>query len=250
MDKPKPEKNKPFDYLNEVQAAQKQENPNVSNLVTTLRTDMVPASNVQPAKESPLQRDNLRVAVGILLGLVIVVMILFSLVGPGRPILEQNLALLAHKFATPTLTFTATISPSPLPPTQTPVIPTKTPEPSATPTRQPTKTPVVNFYISPTAVIHTPTSTIPACREATSITIADVGQTICVKGIVIDTIINPTDFMVIFSNKRGAFYWVSYDMVWSKAEINACYQITGKIEQIGTSPMLVFNYGNMPEACP
>jgi len=257
MARPKPEETKPFDYIREVKAAQKHEKPSLSNLGTALRSDMVPASNVQPARESILPRDKLRAAVGILLGIVIVVFILFIVIGPGRPILEHNLAILAHQ-TTPTHTSTPTFSP----PTTIPSRPTKTYDPS--PTIYSTKTQVVKIITShtpippsPTAFLPSPTrisptlsSTEPGCRDVLSITLEDVGQKLCVKGTVIETITNPMDFMVIFSNKPGAFYWVTYDLVWSKGELDTCYQITGKIDRIGNSPILIFDYSNLPEVCP
>jgi len=256
MARSKQDNGKPRDYFSEVSAAKKPEKSNVPNPITALRSDMVPASNVQPARESVLRRNIIRDIVGILLGLVIISFILFMVIGPGRPILESNLMSLAHK-STPTQASTQTFilpTKAPLEPTQTPE-PTRTHEPS--PTVQPITTKIVNVIASPTQIPASPTqisptltATVPGCRDVLSITLADVGHTLCVNGTVIETITNPTDFLIIFSNKPGAFYWVSYDLVWSKAELRNCYQITGKIDRIGNSPVLVFNYGNLPEACP
>jgi hypothetical protein len=240
----KPEDKKPFDYFRQVEAAQKEEKSSVSNLVSSLRTDMVPASNTEPARESTLQLENLRVIIGIFLGVIVVGLILFLSRGPGRPILEENLAILANKAATPT----PTASPTPVPATKTPILPTQTP--SASPTDRPTKTPVVAFMASPTARTPTLTPTVPECRDALSITLADVGQTLCVRGVVLETISNPTDFMVVFSYERGFFYWVSYDLLSPDIKPNNCYQIHGTIHQIGNSPMLVFDFKNLPEVCP
>jgi hypothetical protein len=248
MDRPNPGRKTPVNLFKKVPEAQNTDKPNVTDSVPSLRTDMVPFSNIEPARENPLGRDTLRLVVGLLLGLVIVGMILFTALGPGRPILEQNLVILAHKGTPPTFTPTITASPTRVPPTSTPVTPTNTI--TASPTPEPTRTQVVRGYISPTAIIYTPIPTVPECRQATSITLSDVGQTLCVQGVVLETITNPTNFMVIFSNKQWAFYWVSYDLVWSKVEKNTCYQTHGKIEQIGNSPVLVFNYNNLPEACP
>ncbi len=257
MDGITPKKNKPGENIDKVQTAQKPEKPDLQGLVTSLRSDMVPSSAVLPARQSILQHDTLIVATGIALGLIIVGMLLFTVIGPGRPILEQNLAILAHQGTTttptstpsPTLIAVFTASEAALTPTSTDnPVPTKTATPS--PRSQATKTAVVRDYISPTATVFTQTPTVVPCREATSISLADVGQTMCVMGVVLNTIASPTSFMVIFSYDRGAFYWVSYDVVWSKAKKNACYEIKGKIEQIATSPMLVFGYKNMPEACP
>jgi hypothetical protein len=38
--------------------------------------------------------------------------------------------------------------------------------------------------------------------------------------------------------------------VWSQAELDTCYQTTGKIDQIANSPVLIFGYSNLPEICP
>jgi len=73
---------------------------------------------------------------------------------------------------------------------------------------------------------------------------------LCVQGTVIEIIDKPNYFMLIFSNKPASFYWVSYDMVWSQAEVDTCYQIRGTIKQIANSPILVFDYSNIPEVCP
>jgi hypothetical protein len=239
------EESKPIDYFHEVKATQKQEKSSVSNLVTTLRSDMIPASEEEPARKSIFERENLRIAVGILLGLVIIGWILYTIAGPGRPILERNLANLVHKVITPTQNLTT----SPLPATNTRPQPSNTP--NSSPTIRPTKTPVVAFVASPTPLpaTTTPTSS-PSCRDVLSITLADVGQTICVQGVVIQTVTYPTYFMVVFSNKAGAFYWVSYDLVWSQAKLNTCYQVHGIVKRIGNSPVLLFNLSNLPEACP
>jgi hypothetical protein len=235
----------PIDNFSEVKPSQKQEKSSIGYLVTALRTDMVPASEEEPARKSIFERENLKVAVGILLGLVIIGWILYSIAGPGRPILERNLASLIHRAITPT----KNVTPSALLATITPLQPRNTPRSS--PTIRPTNTPVVAFVASPTPLPPTTTPTpSSSCRDVLSITLADVGQTLCVQGIVIGTVTDPTDFLVIFSNEKGAFYWVSYDLVWSEAKINTCYRVNGTIEQIGNSPVLLFNLRNLPEACP
>lgn len=241
--------NKPSDYFREVEAAQKQEKPTVSDLTTKLRADMVPSSNVQPARERIVKHESIRVAVGILLGLVIISMIIFLGIGPGRPILEHGLANLVARGITPSPSSTfSPVAPTqtPIPSTNTPVPATETPSPS--PTRRPTNTQVVFVRASVTPIPPSPTE--PACRDVLSITLADVGRTLCVKGTVIETINRPSGFMVIFSTDPGAFYWVSYDWVWLKAKLKTCYQITGEIFEMGNNPILLFNYHNQPEVCP
>jgi hypothetical protein len=137
---------------------------------------------------------------------------------------------------------------------------TGTTNPTSTTTPSPTK--VIVITSTATLLIKSPTpgntiisesiqTTTPAseCRDVNTITLADVGKTLCVQGIVIETVEKPSNFMVIFSTKKGAFYWVTYDMVWSKGEINKCYQISGMINQLANSPVLVFNYKNLPKEC-
>ena len=81
-------------------------------------------------------------------------------------------------------------------------------------------------------------------------TLDDVGQTLCVQGIVTELIKNTGNFMVVFSYQAGAFYWVTYDMEWPEALIGNCYQTTGEIYKINQNPVLVFDHRNFPEECP
>ena len=239
------EESNPIDYFHKVKAAENPEKSSISNLVTSLRSDMLPASEEEPARKSIFDRENLKIAIGILLSLVIIGWIFFTIAGPGRPILERNLANLVHKAITPTYTLTVSI----LSATQS--VPQPSSTPFSSPTFRPSDTPVVAFIDSPTPLPATTTPTsVPTCRDALTVTLADVGQTFCVQGVVIQTITYPTYFMVIFSNKAGAFYWVSYDMVWSQAKLNTCYQVNGTVNRIGNSPVLLFNLSNLPEVCP
>jgi hypothetical protein len=239
------ENSRPFDYQKEVEAAKKQEKSSTENLVRALRSDMLPASSALPADKNIFQRLNLKIIGGVLIGLVILGLIWFSLAGPGRPLLEQNLASLVNLKSTSTQAMT----PSPLPSTNIPPLPSNTP--ISSPTIHPTNTSTKEIIASPTKIPTTSTpSPTPACRDVSTITLADVGQTLCVQGTVIEIIDNPNNFTLIFSYKHGAFYWVSYDMVWSKAEVDTCYQIRGMIRQIANSPILVFNYRNIPKVCP
>jgi len=232
-----------FDYFKEVEAAKKQEKPSAQNLVTALRTDMIPASDVSPAKKDVFQRVNLKLIVGILFSLVMLAIILYFGVGGGRPILENSLTNLVQVTLTPTKSATPTRNtPSTTPsPSKTP-IPTNTPKPTSTPTKK--------TIVSPTIEVITSTPTSNTCRDVLSITLDDVGQTLCVQGTVTELISNPNNFMVVFSYEPGAFYWVTYDLVWSKAEIGKCYQATGEIFKINKSPVLVFDFRNIPEECP
>jgi hypothetical protein len=239
------EDSRPSDYHKEVEAAKRYDKTNADKLIMTLRSDMVPASSVSPAKKNIFQKLNINLIGGILIGVIILSLLWYSLAGPGRPVLEQKLAGLVNLDPTST----QQVDPSPIPSTRT--IPAPSITPSSSPTVHPTHTPTMKIVATATSLsaTSTPTSS-TACRDVSTITLADVGKTFCVQGTVIEIIDKPNEFMLVFSYERNAFYWVSYDMVWSRAEVNTCYQIKGVIRQILNSPILVFDYSNKPEECP
>jgi hypothetical protein len=241
---PDQDENQPFDYFKEVEKAKKQEKPSADNLVSAMRSDMLLTSSTAPTEKSLMEKINLKVVVGVLLALFILILFWFLLAGPGRPVLEQSLSALVQSHGTPNMV----VEPTVIPATNTPVQPTKTSLPS--PTLRPSSSPTAKIVVLPTATEVAVTPTISsACRDALTITLADVGQTICVKGIITETVERPNAFMVIFNTQPGSFYWVTYDMVWSQAKLDTCYQTTGTIEQLANSPILIFNYDNIPEVC-
>jgi hypothetical protein len=237
----------PFDFEKEDKTPKKTVHPESDDLVTNLRSDLIAASEAEPARKNIFQQLNPKILIGIIIGLIIIAIILYLIIGSGRSILERK--LIALKQLEPT--FTQQIIPTKVFATNTPV------KPSNTPTTLPT---ILPTYTAIPVVISSPTSTpVPiaataisesGCRDVISITLADVGQTLCVRGTIIETVTNPTNFMVIFSKDKGSFYWLTYDLVWSQAELNTCYQTTGKIDQIANSPIMLFSYNNLPEICP
>jgi hypothetical protein len=98
----------------------------------------------------------------------------------------------------------------------------------------------------------TPTSLLAGtgCVNALTITLADIGQTLCVQGIILNLVQQSNASLIAFSAEPGAFYLITYDLVWNKGEEGDCIQITGKIQQLANSPVLVFGYQNLPEFCP
>ena len=239
---------KPSGHTSSGQSTPK-DDPGINKILSSLRAEMLPAVEEQPAKKSVFRQENLRIAVGLLLGLFVLTLIWYVLIGPGRSGLEKNLAGLANRGATPSPTLTF----SPIPPTNTPIPPSSTPSPTST--KKPTNTPLIGLNLLATSatqeLIPSPSSSpSSSCRQALSITLEDVGQTMCVQGIVLETVTNPTDFMMIFSYEKNAFYWVSYDLALDNVESDTCYQIQGIIDRIGNSPVLVFAYKNLPEVCP
>ena len=235
----------PYDYFRDEITPKKTEQPTSDDIVNSLRSDLLIASIVEPEEETIVQQVNPKLIMGIAIGGAVLCWFIFLVIGPGRSMLESGLKRLKSNVPTPTQQIMSTISTA----TYTPIVPSSTP--THIPTIHPTNTSVVEIVTSPTPMppITTPTSE-STCRDVLTITEADVGQTVCVRGTIIETITYPTYFMVIFNPAKASFYWVTYDLVWSQAELNNCYQTTGKIDQIGISPVLVFGYNTLPEPCP
>lgn len=236
--------NDPFDYFKEEGSTKKPGESDPDNLVSSMRSDIELVSDTEPSKKSLLSRINRKAIVGVLLGVFIIWLFVYFIAGSGRSMLERNLALLVHLSATTTPTSQPTSPPK-----------TSTPEPTDTPRPSPTIQPTLTSTPKPRATVtlqsaEATATSISECRDVLSITLADVGKTLCVRGTIIRTVESPNAFMVVFSDQPGAFYWASYDMVWKQAEIGTCYEITGTIEQIGNNPILLFNYHNIPEVCP
>lgn len=254
------EDRKPIKYISEVNAAKKGEKASAP-FVKTLRADHIPASHAVPAQEKILQRINFKLYVGLLIALLLLILIWYVVVGAGRPLLEQQLISLMPTTTNMVLAMLPTSSPTAIFPLDPSSIPSAFPRLRPTLTPYPVKTnrPSPSTTITRTATqirippSHTPSLTPSpelSCREATTITLADVGKTLCVQGSIVETREKSNSFLVIFSNEKGAFYWVSYDMVWSSAELKTCYQLEGTVRQLGNNPVMLFDYSNIPEVCP
>lgn len=249
------EEKKPPGFPYENGKSQKQEAEEADRIISSLRADMIQGSVALPEQEEPIEKLNIKLAIVIVICVVASTTFLFLVTGSRRQMFARGLESLFIRGGTPSSM--ANTTPVLALESQTGV--KSASEISAT--IQPTKTQAV--IVPPTAT-HTPTQPEPTtpptdtptatsswqCRDALSITLDDVGQTICTYGTVIETVEKPNNFMVIFSHERGAFYWVTYDLVWSKGEVDACYYTTGKIDQIANTPILVFGYNNLPEMCP
>ena len=243
------EEEKPSEKYNKEKKAEKQDTSSTGDLITALRSDMLPASEAMPESESTIQRVNIKLVGGIFIIILFLGLIWFLLSGPGRSMFERKLTGLVklektptqQVFLTPTLRKSLSAAPSN--------------NPNKSPTVRPTNTQAAIIFPSPTPIPVTMTPKVSAtpssaCRDALTITLADVGKTLCVQGTVIETISNPSNFMVIFSTEKGSFYLVTYDLVWSQGELDTCYQVTGTIDQIANSPIMLFSYSNLPEVCP
>lgn len=157
-----------------------------------------------------------------------------------------------------------------LPPTPTPTL---TPRPTTTPTLTAT------LVISPTATLTTTleggvllgteiplgtdvspaTATLPpsilGCREATTITTADVGQTLCIEGIVLAVKKQEIDrttkaYIYTFSPEKGAFYIVVYNYPLPDVTKGVCIRMTSQVRLLGTAPVMVPTSSELPQICP
>ncbi|MBN2146443.1 MAG: hypothetical protein JW726_03600 [Anaerolineales bacterium] len=221
-------------------------------LASSLRSEMMMASQAEPEQRKWTERRGVRRVLFPLLGVGVVLVLGWLLAaGPGRPVLEQALVLLARGEATSTPTITPTQRP-----TLTPLSPqTETPLPTATPTRRPPPTATPPPPTEETEVVEEASATPEAgCREATAVGEADVGQTLCVQGVVLRTTPSGGGTLVVFSDDIETMVWLTYDVPAEAVEELAvkgrCLQTTGEIQLLGTNIVLIFDYSNLPEECP
>jgi hypothetical protein len=246
------EEKKPLGFPYKERNTQKQEAEDTDRIITSLRADMIQGSEALPEQEEVTEKINLKLAIVIVICVVGFIFFLFLVTGSRRQMFARGLESLFNRGG----------SPSSMAKLQLCLHWKKARSESyseMSPTRQP-QNPGCHYPTNvhahkPARANKSPTDTPTAtsswqCRDALSITLEDVGQTICTYGTVIETVEYPTNFMVIFSHERGAFYWVTYDLVWSKGEVDTCYYTTGKIDQIANTPIMVFGYNNLPEMCP
>jgi hypothetical protein len=173
----------------------------------------------------------------------------FLYAGPGRPLLEEVLLrLMPEPQAVVPAASTVSID------TETAVVPTNTVRAMNTPTRTPRPEPSATTVA--VVIMGTPTSealasptTASGCIDVTTITLEDLGKTLCVRGVIENFEARPTGFIIAFGNEKGSMYWVSYDLVWEPAKKGLCVEVTGEVMQIASSPVIVFGYQNIPVIC-
>jgi hypothetical protein len=235
-------------------------------LGSVLRAEMLPASEVTP--DHPDVKTRLgwlspKRIVSLLVVLALIILILILFFGPGKPYLENFLTSIGDReptsvvvveeiaqtpteivlSSTPTKTTkpmsTATSNP-PTPTSENESRPemTQTPEPSSTPTSEETPT------IEPSPTFST------GCVDALSVTLEDVGKVLCVRGVIFKSEVKNNIFYLYFADPRGVFYLVSYDLIWDKGEPKDCIEVTGEILQLIDTPIMIFDYNNLPQFCP
>ena len=214
------------------------------DLGVRLRAEMLPASQASPRFKAYRKRIiTPRRMLNLLLVLVLLGAGWYFGMGPGRQGLEKVLATLidlALQSSQPTLTPIPSMTPLPLPASETPT-PTATRKPTAT-------TAPVTPTLTPTpALTDTPEST---CRDFSTVTLDDVGLELCVQGSILNVIENEGNTLIVFSNEAGAFYLITYDVAWPDGSLGSCYQVTGEVMRLLSSPVIVFGYQNLPVECP
>jgi len=76
------------------------------------------------------------------------------------------------------------------------------------------------------------------CVLWSSITLNDVGKTKCVYGKVYNITSDNIAYYISFSDKRGAFYIISYDIYFPDLRIGNCVYATGVIKRLDNNPVM------------
>lgn len=168
-------------------------------------------------------------------------------------VVSLGLALLVRPVFPTVLSFFLPSSHTPTPSGIVPLLPSETPTlfpsptqiPSQTLTSPPSQTPIPFIFITitpptPTATVSTPTQE-PSCMPAQSVTLDDVGKTLCVTGVILKLDERESGLLIVFGVARGTFYFVSYDYVWEVAKPGACVMASGVIQRIGNAPVIVLD---------
>jgi hypothetical protein len=209
-----------------------------------------------------------------LAGCLLVGVLVFLAIGPGKPWVRKGLDLLTtrptHSPTTvgiikETLTPTGNAPSKTAVPTlkasDTPTVPSSTlvastvVKPMNTATARPTFTQTKTATASPTitdTLVPTPTEPNLApgdCVSALSITLADVGKKLCVTGTVVYTMQNGPAFQIYFANEDGYFRIVVYDRVPKDIKAGVCIKVTGEIKKLTELPVMALGYFDVIEIC-
>jgi hypothetical protein len=76
------------------------------------------------------------------------------------------------------------------------------------------------------------------CVIWSSITLYDVGKSKCVYGLVYNITFDKIAYYISFSNKKGAFYIISYDIYFPDLRIGNCVYATGLIKKLDNNPVM------------
>jgi hypothetical protein len=215
-----------------------------------------------PEERSNAIRRLLLVILTLVLVIIVAGIILSSLLGIPLPTLQ--LPAMARLSGTAVISGTLESSPT-LSVTLTALTPglsspSKTPKPSAlavtaTPNREVTAvsplTPTLETAATPTATL-TPkvAPTFAGCVDALSVTLDDVGKTLCVQGMVREIAVKTSNTLVLFSDEKGKFYFVLYDIRPPVDQSGLCVIATGEVKKLQNSPVIVPDAKHPLKKCP
>ena len=86
------------------------------------------------------------------------------------------------------------------------------------------------------------------CTPSESVTLDDVGKTMCVTGKVIQTIERTTAFSILVGTRSDSFFFVSYERTYNLNK-GTCIFAEGEIVQLGKNPIMLVGYLAPLELC-
>jgi hypothetical protein len=235
---------------------------NKSDSTPDLRSDLLPGSQSIPDRSLYHERLTFLTPARLISLLIIIILLILGWVfifGPGRTSLEKGLASLAERIPSSTKTPPAAVKNTVTP--LSPVITgTATSEAirstsTAVPGSKGTSTPLPSSTALESALPPSETTTslsgsMQHCVPAKSISLTELGQTLCVTGNVLRTEADPGSFLIILEKEENSFYFLSYDRSWDDLKPGTCVFARGKIQQLGNNPVMVLNYKIPLEFCP
>jgi hypothetical protein len=108
--------------------------------------------------------------------------------------------------------------------------------PAQTYTAAPTPIPLSTWTSIPT---NAPTEGL--CKNWSEITLADVGQTRCVKGDAWSVGSDSVAFYIKFDQRADTFYFLSYALKYPGLNAGTCVQAAGKIRLLGNAPVIILD---------
>jgi len=224
------------------------------------------------------RRNRVRNIILLFILILIAAILVVGTLGPGRPIFSKALGLLnTRPTRTPTVSGIQNLPAVVVTAMSTKPNPTVTAIPlKASPTTDKTTSTIVisNKPVTPSptqtikvvtdtsipSVIDTPaqkiqpsetvtSATTGDCVQALSVTLADVGKTLCVTGSVAYTTQKDNAFSVYFSEQSGYLRIVVYDRVPKGIDEGVCIKLTGEIKELLNAPVIAPGYHDVIDFC-
>jgi hypothetical protein len=105
----------------------------------------------------------------------------------------------------------------------------------------------------PTAsrAFRSPTPRAARCMEPQDLSLANVGQSVCVQGTVLSAYrdAKQSAFFITFSKDVGSFYMLTYGGYYPTVKPGSCVRAEGKVERLGPSPVIVLRPSDPLSTC-